>query len=235
MKENILKKLEKYLWVRWEFNKREKQYIKATQIHAKYLKYIPWVLFIWIWNSIAMKNSHSWSDIDLFIIAQKNRLWTVRILTTFYFFILWKRKNLKNHAWKYCLSFFITEKALDFSTFTIENDFYLAYRIETLVPILDYNFIYKRFLSSNSWTIKITCDNIFLEQKKYIVVSGTKKKWNVLWNLFEKITKKLLWARTLKKRYQLWSPYGIIITDDILKFHNNDKRKQIRDAILDMQ
>jgi hypothetical protein len=33
--------------------------------------------------------------------------------------------------------------------------------------------------------------------------------------------------KTIKNYKKLWKPYGIIINDNMLKFHNNDVRKKI--------
>ncbi len=38
--------------------------------------------------------------------------------------------------------------------------------------------------------------------------------------------------KTLRSKEKLWSPEWIIISDTILKFHNQDRRKEIRDTIL---
>ena len=98
-----------------------------------------------------MHACHKDSDIDLFVITQKNRLWTVRIIITFIFALFRERKTSTKHAGKFCLSFFITEETLDFSSIAIEQDIYLAYWIETLVPIYDKNQCLKNFRAANNW------------------------------------------------------------------------------------
>jgi hypothetical protein len=45
---------------------------------------------------------------------------------------------------------------------------------------------------------------------------------------------RFLWLpKTLRKYRKLWSPEGVIISDDILKFHDRDRRREIRDTILE--
>jgi hypothetical protein len=48
------------------------------------------------------------SDIDLFVVTEKNRLWLVRILITIIFSVLMVRKTKTKHKKRFCLSFFVT-------------------------------------------------------------------------------------------------------------------------------
>jgi hypothetical protein len=48
------------------------------------------------------------SDIDLFIITSPDRLWLTRLMVTFIFQVLGKRKTAKKHKDNFCLSFFAT-------------------------------------------------------------------------------------------------------------------------------
>lgn len=53
-----------------------------------------------------------------------------------------------------------------------------------------------------------------------------------LW-FFNEILKKIFLPKTLKHYEKIGKPYGIIIRDDMLKFHNHDIRKQIKKELLD--
>ena len=90
---NDLQSLELCMWVRPSFSDLEKKYFLKAQKHIRNLRFIPWLRYVAIWNSVAMKSSHEKSDIDLFVITEKNRLWLVRICMTFYFFMRWLRKT----------------------------------------------------------------------------------------------------------------------------------------------
>ena len=127
--QNTQKIFYKLLGTKKEPQEIEKLLWKKVDKYVPFLRFIPWVLLVGIGNSLSMNACHKGSDIDLFIITKKNRLWTVRIITTLYFFLLWLRKTQKNHAGKFCLSFFITEKVLDFKDIAIKNDIYLYFWI----------------------------------------------------------------------------------------------------------
>lgn len=160
-----------------EFNIKENpskidlDFLEKTRKYSNYIKYIPWIKMVWVGNSISMNAGTSDSDIDLFIVSSQNRIWIVRILVTFIFQILGLRKTEKKHAWRFCLSFFATEKALDFSNFAIKNDVYLYFRIIYFKPILDFDNTYDKFIKANSsWANFSEYQYIIDENKKSITL-----------------------------------------------------------------
>jgi len=139
-----------------------------------------------------MKSSHEKSDIDLFVITAKNRLWLVRICMTSYFFITGLRKTSAKHAGAFCLSFFIDTDALDFSEIAIEDDIYLFYWILTLKPILDYNNTHQKFVDSNTWANFNDFSEYRNTSKIYTSIAEDKKKsGSVIFNSLDAILKKI--------------------------------------------
>lgn len=51
-------------------------------------------------------------------------------------------------------------------------------------------------------------------------------------SLLNEILKNIFLPKTLKHYEKIGKPYGIIINDNMLKFHNNDIRKQIKKELL---
>ncbi len=91
------------------------------------------------------------SDIDIFIVTEPDRIWLVRTLLTVWVALFSRRKTRDSHRDSFCLSFFVTTSGLDFSTFALENDVYLAYWMTTLKPIWDPYGTYGFFLDANHW------------------------------------------------------------------------------------
>ncbi len=211
-------------------------FYKKTYKYLRFIKWIPWLLMVWVWNSISMNSANKSSDIDLFIITKKNRMWLVRILVTLIFQILWVRKNSKHHAWRFCLSFFATENWLNFWDFALENDIYLYFWIIYLKPVLDYNNTYDKFIKINeNWADFSEYRDIIEDNRKYITpsprTSGVpleKGKNSKFLDYIDKILKNIFEKKSLRTYEKIWKPYGIIINNNMLKFHNNDKRKQIK-------
>jgi len=231
-KKNTLK-LRKYLWVKTEPREHEKRLLEKAAKYNTYFRYIPWVLGIAICNSVAMNSAHKNSDIDLFIITKKNRLWTTRISMTLLIILLWQRKTSHNHAWKFCLSFFVSEDSLDFSDIAIKNDIYLAYWLENLIPIIQRKNIFMRLRGTNKALIQFSPKNfrdlgINFVQKNTLLT----KFLTLLWDTCEKILKFIFLRKTKKSFQKLWKPFWVVISDTMLKFHNKDRRKEIRDAII---
>lgn len=227
--EKIFNNFKKYFKIKEEYSKEEKKYFDKAYKYIKYIKWIPWIKMIWIWNSLATKSATEKSDIDLYIVTDKNAMWFVRIFVTFIFQIFWVRKDEKNHAGRFCLSFFSTIDWMDFWKFKIENDIYLYFRIVYFKPILDYNETYKKFLEINStWANFDDYKGIIEENKKFIKYKKNKKWSNIffVW-FFDKILKKIFLPKTLNHFERIWKPYGVIINDDLLKFHNWDIRQEI--------
>lgn len=229
-----LEKLKKELNIKdspWEW---DIFYIQKTIKYIKYIKWIPWIKMIWIWNSISMNSWSKESDIDLYIVTNKNRLWLVRIITTIIFQILWVRKTKTKHAWRFCLSFFSTIKWMDFSSFAINNDIYLYFWIIYFKPILSFNDTYENFIKTNSsWADFNNYKKDLENNKNFIVYKWNKKdKKSTILDSLNKALKYFFQKRSLKSYKKIWKPYWIIISDDLLKFHNWDIRKNLKTKLI---
>lgn len=210
----------------------EKKLIEKTIKYVNYIKWAPWLKMIAIWNSVAMNSANDESDIDLFIVAAPNRIWIVRILITLIFQVLWVRKTDKHHKGRFCLSFFCTTNALNFESIAIENDIYLYNRILSLKPILNYDNTYQKFIEENSKWMKINYEFKEWQLIKIQNKSSSINEWqSLILNFLEKLLKSIFFSKTKKTFEKLWKPFWVIINEDILKFHNDDKRIKIRNKI----
>lgn len=222
-----------YFWYEKTPTYWDQKYFEKTQKYAKIFSYIPGILFLGIGNSTVMNGGTQESDIDLFIITQKNRLWIVRILMTFLCAVLHVRKTSKHHAGRFCLSFFIDESAFNFEKIIEENDIYMYFWILTLKPIFDVNTTYEKFIQANTTWADFDNFQDFLQNNKNSWYKKLQKNIskNVLLDVIENILKKIFLKKTLKQYEKLWKPYGIIIKRNMLKFHNNDIRKWLYEEI----
>jgi len=226
--------LKKYLWSknqRWTY---ENILWEKVEKYQSMFSHMPWVKAICICNSLAMNACHPESDIDLFIITERNRLWTARICLTILTTLLGIRKTKHKHAGTFCLSFFVSLDEKNFSHIALQNDIYFSYWLETLIPVINKNNAFERFLKSNKITNTrhkvISESSLFTSEER---IKGW-RGWilNILWDINEYILKKIFLPKTLRSYKKLGKPFWVIITDSILKFHNHDKRKKIRDALM---
>ena len=231
--EKMFNKFKKEFNLKEDFSEIEEKYLEKANKYIKFIKWLPGLKMIWIGNSLAMKSATKDSDIDLYIVTDKNAMWFVRIMVTFIFQVLWVRKDETHHAWRFCLSFFSTIDGMDFSSFKIDDDVYLYFWIVYFKPIADYSKTYEKFLEkNNSWANFDDYKKIIEENKKFIKYK--RKAWFnnffLTW-LFDKLFKKIFLKRTLNHFEKIWKPYGVIISDDLLKFHNWDVRKEISEKL----
>lgn len=228
-------KFKKYFWINNTPTPIELAFYKKINIYLRYISWIPWVRMIWIWNSISMNCATSDSDIDLYIVTAPKRLWLVRILVTAIFQLLWVRKTDKHHAWKFCLSFFSTTQSLNFWVFALEKDLYLYFWIVYFKPIFDINNTYLAFLKQNeNWCDFSEYIQIISENKKYIKYSrniSERNSLSTLYDFLDHLLRKIFLSKTLRHYEKIWKPYGVIINNNMLKFHNWDIRKQIKEKL----
>jgi len=232
---NLKTKFDKYIWSKNYPSDYERELFSKTQKYCRYISWIPGLKMVAVCNSLSMyATKEKWSDIDLFIITAKNRLWLVRIMVTLVFQILGVRRHWNNIAERFCLSFFIDETAEDFSSFSLENDVYLYFWIYYLKPIINKDLTYEQFIKANK-PLGIDQINLHKDNKAYEI-----RTWKYLKFLdnckildFKNyLLKKIFLPKTLAHKKRLWNPEGLIVSDNILKFHDNDRRVEVRDKIL---
>jgi len=227
--------------------KSQSQYIAKSKIekklHSKILKFgkifriIPFVRLVAVCNNVSFFRVKENSDIDIFIVAKKGRLFIVRTLVTFLLHVFGVRRYGKKINARFCLSFFVDESVVDFSSIAVENDIYLAYWINRLKLIVDYsNFYEKTFLPSNSWILKFwdnsfladenrfyffINDNIFYKSFRFLISFFLLSYWG---NFIESLLRKWQLKRAGVKLNKLGKNSSIVLSANMLKFHNFDRR-----------
>ncbi|MDD3144713.1 MAG: hypothetical protein PHV23_01230 [Candidatus Gracilibacteria bacterium] len=231
------KKFKKYFSMKKSESDIEKYFIDRTYKFIGYIKWIPGLKMVGVGNSISMNSASLESDIDLYIVTSPNTMWLNRLLITIIFQILGVRKAGKKHAGMFCLSFFSTTKGMDFSDWAIEKDIYLYFWVLHLKPLLNIDNTYESFLKKNtSWLNLDGYEDIIKSNKKYIRFYKNTSSDDSIENILKKIDsfiKKIFLPRTLKHFKEIGKPYGVIINDNLLKFHDNDIRKKTKKEILD--
>jgi len=203
----------------------------------KFLQPCPFIKMIAVCNSLAIDNSKKQADIDFFIIVKRNRIWLTRFLITFIVWLLGEWRHKKRIAGKICLSFYITDQALNLKSITIEPyDIYLAHWVAQLKPVYCRNQIYEEFISENQWL-----RNYLLNFDQILNIRHPEFKTNKFLSFIQKLLEKILigWLGNLIEKlfkiiqkYKISSktiahkiPTAVVVSDKILKFHENDRRE----------
>lgn len=199
---------------------------------AKIFRFIPWIRLVCVANLIGRDNLRDKSDIDLFIISDKNRLWLTRFFAVLIAKFLNVRPQKNNTKDKICLSFFISEEQMDMSLVRNgEDDIYFNYWFLNLAPIYSRENSYADFIKSNS-RILDEFPNYFSQEisakRKLKELSNNfyKRNCDVLFGGLEKTIKKFQLKIMPEKLSKLIpEKKGVIVGDKIIKLHLEDRRE----------
>jgi len=213
--------------------------IKQSRKYLKILSFVPFVRAIFICNTLSVLNANNESDIDVAIVTAGNRIWTTRFFSVILMKILKKRPTLENTKNKICLSFFVTEDALNLEKLAYAEDIHFIYWLKQFMPIYDPKNITGYFLEANHWSDKFlpnyinmgTCANWRVKND-----SNFKLKLETFLNSdfgnsielsLKKLQLKILPERL--KRISTEQNTNVVLNDKVLKFHVRDKRVYYRD------
>lgn len=220
---------------RYHFTNRK---IKIALRAVRLFKIIPTVKFVALSNLIGRHNLRDASDIDIFIIAKKNRVWLTRFFCAGLMKILRRRPTPSSKRDKICLSFYIDEDHLDLSTLTNgPKDLYFRYWLAGLYPLFDHSFYHHRLMLANNWlkTYLPNGDFILNNQAYRELANSWRAKVlnnnlvNQFFDLIEYWSQSIQWKIMpveLKKKVNLDS--RVIIRDGVLKLYLIDRREEFR-------
>lgn len=224
--------------------------IKIAKRAARKLRYIPFVEAMFVCNLLPVVVKPT-SDIDVLIIAKENRIWLTRFLSSLVLTLFqlrptnfglnfFSKNNKKSMTDKICLSFYMTEKHLDLLNICVEgDDVYQAYWNTNFVPLYDHANLYTEFQEQNTWVKKYLPNAV----RPYALLS----RWEILDNSFtlgiKRFTKWFLQSSFFENKFRILQlkhlqqketiqsgtvQKNIVISDTMLKFHKNDRKKQFQ-------
>jgi len=123
-------------------NKKAGELIKVAMRIGELLIRFPYVRGIAISGSLSKNYADEKSDIDLFIITAKNRLWVART----FMHCLKKLSFLIKKVDYFCMNYYIDEQQLEIT----EKSIYTAIEIGTLIP-LQGDITFEKFYAANLW------------------------------------------------------------------------------------
>lgn len=196
---------------------------------ARFASKLPWVRMIAICNSLAFSYTNEKSDIDLFVVTKRKRLWSTRLILTGALALLHLRPRESSRD-PICLSFFVDEDHLDFASMKIgADDPYLLFWTASLVSILDRDDVMTKIHAVNRWIRpSLPRDPRVHRALAYRAEPG----WTVPdVGILESFAERMQRARfPVALRELMNQDTRVVVTDGVLKFHENDRREAIRDA-----
>lgn len=201
---------------------------------ASWLARLGSVRFVALANTTALGFARDEGDLDIFVIARAGMIWTTRLLGGLPFRLLGITPRAGNSRDAVCLSYFVSDDALDLSSHQLSGDDpYFRYWFLSLLPLYDDG------VSVDLWNTNATLRARHPFARPWIVPpdlridSGT-------WNLdprrcmsLARLTESV--ARSLQMRWfppvirnQMNRDTTVIVNDHALKFHVSDRRAVYR-------
>jgi len=236
-REKIVVKRQRNIW----FVERK---MKRALRGIKKLARVPFVRAVFVCNTVAGVGVEESSDIDVFIVVKKGRIFLARAVATFYLSLFNMRRTKRKIKNKICLSFYVADNNLNLSGIAFEKDIYLMYWLTQLIPVYDPDNLFKSLQKANTW-VKKYLPNAFqsydlIPRWKVMpgkVANGIKKLLEKMWtgnygDLMEKQAK-IMQLNKMKMNVssvQNESDTRVVVNDDMLKFHEKDKREEYREV-----
>lgn len=236
-REEIVVKRQRNIW----FVERK---MKRALRGIKKLARVPFVRAVFVCNTVAGVGIEENSDIDVFIITKKGRIFLARALATLYLSLFNLRRTKRRIKNKICLSFYVADDNLNLSGIAFEKDVYLMYWIAQLIPVYDPDNLLNSLQKANIWVKKYLPNAL----GSYDLIPRWKIKNNRFWqgikSFFESVWKssygdliekqaKSMQLNRMKLNYmsvQDENDTRVIVSDKMLKFHEGDRRAEYKKA-----
>lgn len=196
---------------RIERNKISEYKFKIIRRVAGWLQFVPYVRGAAVAGRLAMKNTQAKSDLDLFIIIARGKIFTGRLLVTALVHMLGKRRygcKIRNRV---CLNHFITD---DFEISV--KDIFSAHEYVFLAPVFRED-LFRKFQNKNKWIKKYKINF-------WLAVNNSKINSNsVIAQRVKNFLEKILKADSIENYLKKWQQKRI---------NNNPKSKQMGGVIL---
>lgn len=217
----------------------ERKWRRARRV-ASLLRIVPFVQFIGVVNSLAQHNARPESDIDLFIVVKRRRLWITRAVVTALVQLFGVRRHGSAVSDRICLSFYVSDRALSLEKLAhpaLKYDSYLTYWITKVVPMFERGRCWESFQYANRWITECLPnglsgmplpyhdDSFIVKLIRFIPeVIGL----SMIGDIAEWIARDLQYDHILAhkdSRVHINST-DVVVNDDVLKFHEQDRRQQ---------
>ena len=187
-----------------------------------------------IGNILGANNLKQESDIDFFVITERNRIWLTRFFCVVVAELLRVRPKQNDFKDKICLSFFSDVEKMNFKSLMIGEDEYLAHWLADLLPVYNKSRTYEEFIDHNNWMrqklpnwqptavsprISIEPSEVFYRDVVDMLIGGLEK-------IAKNIQLKLM-PQNIKEVMN--SDTKVVVNDQMLKFHINDRRQEYND------
>lgn len=221
---------------RKQSERTHKKLLKRTFRFRSLFAACPFVRAVALCNSVSVANVHEKSDIDLFIITEKNRLYAARFFMKCLTQLFAKRVHHKKVVGRFCLSFFVTENAVNLQPLALPFDPHLGYFVLLMRPLFG-KAAFKKFLAQNHpWTLPYFARPIEMRHEyiKESVFAGYIQKsleliLNSIGDFLESIFYTLQHRKDLRDKKNAGPQSSAVLEHEVFKFHAHDRRSSVQE------
>lgn len=225
------------------FLNRHRRFLDAIRKFRKlcratyFFQLLPGVRAVCAVNTLAWWHTTAESDIDLFIVTSPKHIWSSRLLLVLPFLLTGLRpQHSQATAIKdpYCFSFFCTTEALQFENIKWnEDDHYLAYWVKSMVPMFDRGDVIEQIEAINKWSDHVL-PNAWMRSPHPVHKPIALFSFPIQWSFLEPVCRAIQRHKFPSVIRDLANQDSrVVITDDMLKFHENDRRVEFIQAFRD--
>lgn len=203
---------------------------KRVRRAARFFRLLPHMRAVAAVNSLAWWGTDEQSDIDLYVVTKAGSIWSSRFWLVLPFALLRARPHREPKVRDpFCFSFFSTHESLQLEELCFPRDYYMAFWVKSLVPVFDRDGSLSEFHRVNRWA-----SNLLPNARGRVVhhrhVPGFCPRVPVQSRLLEPLFRFFQRRRMPVHLSSLANQDSrVVVTDDMLKFHENDRRLEFRD------
>lgn len=181
-------------------------------------------------NSIAWWSTTEKSDIDLFVVTKPKSIWSTRFWMVLPFLLFGVRPGSSDQD-PFCFSFFTTSKALAMDHLRLkEGDHYFAFWLKSMVPMFDHDHHFDRLQDENTWADRVL-PNASSRSIHPLHRSSSPFPSFPSFPPLESFHRSLQRKRfPIAIRNLANKDSRVVISDDMLKFHETDRRAEFENA-----
>lgn len=212
----------------------ERKFRAKVDKYVVLLRHIPFVEAAAYCNNLSFGSVDKNSDIDLFVITKRGRIYTARIFLTLLFHLFGVRRHGKKTAGRFCLSFFVAGSDFALKDIALADDCYLYFWGRSLVPVYNVGVI-ADFMNFNGDFLRLNAVSEYgrvINGYSGLAVLFENLLGGKVGDFLERRLGKWHKKRFEKRKKNAGPDFGVVVNDSMLKFHNTDKRAEFARAYM---
>ncbi len=222
------------------YREAQKKYRRLRRV-LFWTRAVPFIRAVFVTNTLSYNNTRKESDIDLFMITAKDKMWSARFFMVSFLKLCGIRPRRDGyHQDAVCANFWVAESHLGVAEVAWRNrrgeivDVHLAHLFGCMVPVWDDKNMLKKFFAENHWI-----DTFFGNDYHNRLNSTRRIRHTVLTRFCQSLLEKIFFEKGFERKVRqfqmkvlpvslqkaaLEHDTRVVVSDTILKFHLNDRR-----------